>query len=357
MILRIHERGAKLAIVAGRSMLLKGKGQWPSYENMDGVHVYRLYRDNWEMLLFPRRHFNQVLRMTELFEPDLIFCCGELNMRLALMLQKHFDVPIVLMVEQAGRFYSGEGYSAKMNALLSLIGIPVGKKFWPWLCSKVCIAITCHPRDKHILEELSQFGATVYYAPWPTHIPVDFKPQSSRNRYRGVYAGSLNTLKNTQEFEWVIPRILEETPTKEFVAVGIGPHAKVLKDLQRRTHGSVRYLGGLPRNEALRLTASSFYAYTPVKTGGWGFIGDCWSVGTPVVMTHNDGFVTDRANALVADNTDDLIRNINRLYEEPELYDGLRRKGYQESEARKAETVGDALYDIFAKAIENRALT
>jgi glycosyltransferase involved in cell wall biosynthesis len=172
-----------------------------------------------------------------------------------------------------------------------------------------------------------------------------------------VYAGSLNTLKNTQEFEWVIPRILEETPTKEFVAVGIGPHAKVLKDLQRRTHGSVRYLGGLPRNEALRLTASSFYAYTPVKTGGWGFIGDCWSVGTPVVMTHNDGFVTDRANALVADNTDDLIRNINRLYEEPELYDGLRRKGYQESEARKAETVGDALYDIFAKAIENRALT
>jgi glycosyltransferase involved in cell wall biosynthesis len=274
-------------------------------------------------------------------------------MRLGLRLQKHFNVPIVLMVEDAGVIYSGKAYSGvKMRTLLHITGIPGGQNFWPWLCSKVSIAITCHPRDKQIIEDLSGFGAKVYFLPWPTNRPADFKPPSSRNMYRGVYVGSLNPFKNTQEFEWTIPHILEATPTKEFVAVGPGPHAKILKDLQRRTSGSVRYISELPRNEALSLIASSFYAYTPVKKGGWGFIGDCWTVGTPIVMTHNNCYVTDEVNALVADNADELVRNINRLYEEPELYEKLRQKGYLESEARKAETVGDALFDMFAETIQ-----
>jgi glycosyltransferase involved in cell wall biosynthesis len=127
----------------------------------------------------------------------------------------------------------------------------------------------------------------------------------------------------------------------------------MLKELQKKTFGSVKYIPELPRTEALQLIAGSHYAYTPVVAGGWGFIGDCWSVGTPIVMTHHNSYVTNDVNALVAENVDDLIRKINRLYDEPNLYKKLEQKGYEESEARKAETVGDALFDLFTKAIEN----
>jgi glycosyltransferase involved in cell wall biosynthesis len=166
-----------------------------------------------------------------------------------------------------------------------------------------------------------------------------------------VYIGSLYPFKNTQEFELAIPRILEVTPTKEFVVVGPGPHATIIKELQKKTSGLVRYIPELPREEALRLIASSYYAFTPVKRGGWGFIGDCWSMGTPIVMTQNDCYVTNGVNSLVATSLDDLVRSINRLYEEPELYEKLKQNGYQESEDRKAATVGDALNDIFTKTM------
>jgi hypothetical protein len=122
----------------------------------------------------------------------------------------------------------------------------------------------------------------------------------------------------------------------------------MVRHLHETTSGSVKYIQELPRVEALRLIASSYYAYTPVARGGWGFIGDCWSVRTPITMTHNDNYVTNEVNAMVAEDYDSLIQNINRLYDEPELYKRLQTKGNEESEIRSAELVGDKLYQILA---------
>jgi glycosyltransferase involved in cell wall biosynthesis len=349
-LLRLQERGVKLSMIAGKSMGLKGKGQLSTHENMDGISIHRLYKDLWEMLISPKKHFYEILELTK-DKPDLIFCCQEFNMRLALMLQKHYDVPIVLQVEDAGRIYWGNAYSFKFNSLLRVIGIPSGRKFWPWLCNKASDIITCHPRDQQITNELSQFGTEVHYVPWPTSIPADFKSLPGKNKNRGVYVGSLYPFKNTQEFEWSVPRILKETPTKEFIIVGPGSHAKLVKNLEKSTNGLVRYIPELPRTEALQLISSSYYAYTPVKKGGWGFIGDCWTMGTPLAMSYNDCYVADSENALVANESHDLIENINRFYNDLELYKKLTKQGYLESEARSSKMVGDALYNVFSKAI------
>lgn len=350
-LLRLQERGVKLTMIASKSLGLKGKGQLPSYESMDGISIHRLYRNLWEMLFLPNKHFNEVNEMTKDLKPDIIFCCQEFNMRIALKLQKRFNVPIILQVEDAGRIYWGKAYSSKFNLLLGAIGLPSGRKFWPWLCSKASEIMTCHPRDQQISKELSQFGAPIHYIPWPTSIPANFKVLSPKDHFRGVYIGSLYPFKNTQEFEFTIPRILAETPTREFVIVGPGPHAKIAKNLQKTTNGKVRYISELSRSDALQLIASSYYAYTPVKKGGWGFLGDCWTMGTPVTMTHNDSYVTDMENALVANERHDLIQNINRLYDDPALYEKLKKQGYLESESRSTKVVGDSMYDVFSNAI------
>jgi glycosyltransferase involved in cell wall biosynthesis len=353
MLIRLQDKGARLAVIAGRSLGLKGEGQLPSYENMDGIPIYRLYEDLKDIFLFPGRHFKQTLQIAQELKPDLIFCSQELNIRLALMLQKHLNVPIVLLVEEAGRISLGEKYSGfKMNTLMRIFGIPTGLKFWKWLCSKALMVITCDPGDQQILDRLAQSGATVSFLPWPTKVPPDFTYPPSKCKHRGVYVGSLSPIKNTQEFDWTLPRILEETPTKEFVVVGPGPHSGILKKLEKKTSGSVKYIPQLSRTEALQLIASSYYAYSPVINGGWGFIGDCWSVGTPIVMTHHNSYVTNDVNALVAENVVDLVRKVNRLYDEPDLYMELEQKCREEGEARKAETVGDALFDLLTKAIE-----
>lgn len=354
MLIKLQDKGTKLAIITSKSLGLKGVGQLASYENMDGIPIYRLYKNYpRDIFLFPRRKSKEILQVAKRLKPDLIFCSEQLNMRLALILKRHLKVPILLLVEDAGGILSGKANeSLLMKCIMRLLGIPVGPEFWSWLCKKASALITCHPRDRQILDQMSQFGKSVFYLPWPTHIPDDFQLPSSRKTYRAIYAGSLYPSKNTQEFEWTLPRILRETYTREFVVVGKGPHAKVIRKLQKKTHNTVKYIEQMPRAEALYSIASSYYAYTPVIRGGWGFIGDCWSMKTPIVMTHNDDYVTNNVNALVAENENALIQNINRLYEEPALFRKLQRNGYEESRKRRAELVSNELYTIFAKTIE-----
>ena len=352
MLIRLHEKGVKLAIVAGRSMGLKGEGNLPKYENMDGIPIHRLYSNLQEMFLFPHKGLSKILEIAGDLKPDLIFCSQELNMRLALLIQKSLKKPIVLLVEDAGRIFSGESYnSRKMKSIMSLFGIPSGSKLWLWLCEKANVLITCSPKDQQILGLLSKHNRPIFYLPWPSYIPIELERESTRKNGRGIYVGSLYPFKNTQEFEKTLPLILEKSKTQEFVVVGTGPHAPIIKKLEHSYGKAIRYVNHLSRTEALRLISNSYYAYSPVKIGGWGFIGDCWSVGTPIVMTHNDNYVTNNVNALVAENMDDLVKNIDGLYEDAELYKKLRINGYKEYDKRKADVVGDELNNIFATAI------
>ena len=354
MLIKLQDKGVKLSIITSVSLGLKGVGQSPGYENMEGIPVHRLFRNSFDILLFPGRKLNESLQIAKNLKPDLIFCSQELNMPLAIALKRHLNVPLVLLVEDAGRIFSGEvtkniGIPSSFGMLMH--GIPKGPKFWYWLCKNSSALITCHPRDQIILEKLSHYGKPVFYLPWPTSLSKDLGPLPSKQQCRAVYVGSLYPFKNTQEFKSTLPRILKETDTKEFIVVGPGPHARIIKALQTETHSAIKYIQHLPRKVALQLIASSFYSYTPVMKGGWGLIGDCWSVKTPVVMTHNDNYVTDDVNAIVAENSDDLIHSINHLYEDHRLYERLQTNGYKESKTRKSEVVSAKLYNIFSETL------
>jgi glycosyltransferase involved in cell wall biosynthesis len=350
MLIRLHEKGARLVIVTGKSMGLKGKGNLPTYEDMDGIQIHRLYENPQEMFLFPEKRLNRILEIAKDLEPDLIFCDQELNMRLAVLIQKSLKKPIVLMVEDAGRIFAGEFYnSSKTRIAMFLFGIPSGPKFWSWLCEKANVLITCNPRDQQNLGLLSKHNKPVFYLPWPSYIPNDLECGSTRENGVGIYIGSLYPFKNTQEFEKTLPLILEKSKTKKFVVVGPGPQASIIRKLEARYGEAISYVNHLPRTEALRLISNSFYAYSPVKIGGWGFIGDCWSMKTPIVMTHNDDYVINNVNALVAGDENDLVENINRLYEDTNLYQKLQTNGYAEYEKRKADVVGDKLFNILTK--------
>jgi glycosyltransferase involved in cell wall biosynthesis len=350
---KLREKGVKLAVITGKSLDLKGVGQLPAYEDMDGIPIFRLYRNPRTMFVYPQEKLANVLQIVNSLKPDIIFCSQELNIRLAMAIKRYINVPIVLLVEDGGRILSGDVKLGVFNrTFMPFFGLSNGPMFWQWLCQRVSAVITCHPRDKKLLKKLSQYGKPVYYLPWPTHLPDNCTFPSSRED-RGVYVGSLYPFKNTQEFKKTLPRIIKETNTKQFIVVGPGPHAKIIKKLENQNPDSIKYVRELSRTDALSLIASSKYAYTPVVRGGWGFIGDCWSMKTPIVMSSNDGYVTDSENALVANNENALIDNINRLYNEPELFEKLQEKGYSESENRKAEIVSDGLYNILAKTIRD----
>jgi glycosyltransferase involved in cell wall biosynthesis len=352
VLIRLRERGARIAVITSRSLHLKGSGRLPLYENMDGVDVHRFYRNALEMFLFPNKELKKVARVAEKLQPDIIFCSQELNIRLAMALKRLLKKPIVLLVEDAGSISSGNSYyRLRDRVMLGFCGIPSGANLWSWLSIRTSAIITCHPRDRFSLRELSEHGKPVFYVPWPLRISEDFVPPVSRNKDQALYIGSLYPFKNTQEFAHTLPRILSETQTRKFVVVGPGPHAEIIKKLEKETKGAVKYIPELSHKEALRLIAGSYYAYTPVIKGGWGFIGDCWITKTPVVMSHNDGYVVKGVNALVCESEDSLIENINQLYVKSELYNRLQNGGYAESLKRGPDVVSAQLLDIFTRVL------
>jgi hypothetical protein len=130
--------------------------------------------------------------------------------------------------------------------------------------------------------------------------------------------------------------------------VGPGPHVPIIRRLQDITNGKIRHIQELPRFKALKLIASSYYAYTPVKKGGWGFIGDCWSMKTPIIMTHNEEeYVVNGSNALVSRSDDSLIENINKIYKDQRLYSRLQNNGHKEAISRQPSAVASKFQLIF----------
>jgi len=357
MYIRLQERGANLAFISGRSSGARANSMTlPPYENLDGVPIYRMYRNLEDMWVFPKRRLKDVLKIAKQLNPDIIHCHPAENMRLALLLREYFKIPIVMHTEIASRIRSQELIGSwRMRAVRRLVGLPVkGPAFWSWLCEKADALITSHPPDQQILNLLSENGKPVYYLTWPADIPQGCELPRTRDRSRGVYAGLLIPFKNTQEFEWVLPLILQNTPTKEFVVIGAGVHSRIILRLKQQYGDAITYIPRLKtRCEVMKVIAGSYYGFTPVKVRFMGgFMGDCWGTRTPLLTLH-DVFVSKKLDLCVAKNGENLIRKINRLYEDPFFYRQLQNVGYEAYKTRTSNVVGDELYSILQRTLKN----
>lgn len=350
----LANKGNQLYLVAGRSLALKGRGPLPPEEDMNGILILRLYRNLLHAFLFPYGQLAALLRITRQLRPDLIFCSQEMNMRIAILIHRFYRVPIVLQVEDAGRIASGELYSSlKSRVAFAAAGLPSGRNYWRWLVKRAQCVITLHPRDQGKLSELGSRDTPCYFVPWCSQIPSDYHARP-KVAGRAIYCGSLHDFKNTQEFEVTIPMLLDQARTEEFVIVGGGAsrHVELVRRLEKKYRERIRFVpGGLPRSKVLELISSSDYGYTPVRRGGWGFILDCWAVGTPLVMTHNDGYVTPMSNALVSNSISDLPSTVELLYTDNMLCQKLRQKGFESYREHSPEEVGSRVLSIFEETL------
>lgn len=359
---RLYEKGVNLAFITWKSLGARGNYvRPPTFENKDGFPIHRLY-DNFknfnEMGFFPQRKLNQVLSVSNDLKPDLILCHLAENMLLALKLQKHLKIPIVLHVETASIIARSKfvgGWQTRFAQVLMRQPI-TGPAYWSWLCEKADALITSEPRDKQLLHPLSKHGKPLYYLPWPAHIPEDCKLPTSKNKSRAIYAGTLLPNKNTQEFEWIIPFILQNTSTKEFVIIGTGSHESIIRKLKQQYGSAIIHISALPRCEILKLIAGSYYAVTPVKEGGWGFLGDCWGTRTPLLMLNNV-FLSKTLDICVAKSKDELVKKINRLYEDSLFYQQMQDVGYDMYNTRSADAVGDRLLSILQTTLEQNTIS
>jgi len=276
-------------------------------------------------------------------------------MPLALRLKSDFDVPIVLLVEFAhnGLFLLGR---RRYYLGLECLAQPLARIYWRWLYSMSAAIITSNPADRQHLIALALGKKPVYFVGWCNQKPEGAGHSSIvKNKERGIHVGSLNknTFKNCEELLITVPLILENTPTREFLIVGNGTLAPEIESMARQWPGRIVYIKELPRKDVWELLAGSFYAYTPVKFGGWGFIGDAWAAHTPLVATHNQYGFEHGKDAVLAPDPLSIHKTVNSLYDNGALYRNLQENGFTRYDTcHSAEQVAKAYLAIFQKSLE-----
>jgi len=320
------------------------KGDWgePEHETTGKIETYRLFDNYRDMLRNYRKQWLHILELLVRFKPEVVFCSEEQNIRLAILIRKHFDIPILTLVEvsMATAPYPVEKVKHLMNRVMNrhrtvdeCLFLPFHKLYWNFLLEQSDVIITCHPQDEHRLPELSTSRTKVHYVPWCNQLCVYQKKDKIAKR--GIYIGSLSKVKNSREFSITIPRILDETPTEEFIMIGpaFDGTERIIKKLITAKGQKVRWIRQVGRTEALSFLSSAYWAYTPVDRAGfgagWGFIIDAWGAKTPVLATHNNFDFHDRKDAMVVSNATKISKYIGELYDNKDLYIQLQNGGYE----------------------------
>ena len=147
-------------------------------------------------------------------------------------------------------------------------------------------------------------------------------------------------------------------PEARLVLVGDGPErAELERYADERLNGRCRFLGALPRGQALRIVAGSHAA---ILSSAWENLPhaavEALAVGTPVVATAVGGVpevVSDGVEGLLVEpgRPDQLAAAARRLIEEP----GLRERLAEGARARAAELSAEAVYTRLERILEEAA--
>jgi len=348
-----------LAISNKEAINKGGRLQKDPESEVDGsLVIHRIFNSIREQQSFFRRlpYKQKVKNLVSAFRPDVIFCEEISNLRLALEIKRAFKVPIVLRTEFA--FDTDYPYRS-MGRLLQIfknpltgdrLAILLGGLIWGWAYANSDAVISCYYEDAPKQPEVN--NTPFYYVPWPTYYP-NIEGKVTRARDRAVFIGAFDPHKNLNELLITIPKLLQQSPLKEFCVVGTGQCLGVIEQLKASYPESIRHFQSLSREECLKLIRDSFFSYSPATRGGWGFIGDSWALGTPVVTTHNHYGFCDDVDSVVT-SPEEIVNRVKSLYENETEYERVREGGHKRFlEHHTAEAVGSRFLEICTLAVRS----
>jgi len=328
----IAEQGHPVSVVSVKRNLLKTGGveTSPVYERDGNLSIYRIFEDPTSM----RQTVSMLQKLPEIrniireFKPEIILSDTPFATNLFwLRLFTASRLPLVTRVEFFHARHRLPGFARGQELLHKITG---GEKIynalcilnWKMVCSQSSAIISCYcgDRDRYVP------GIHTSYIPWPSEVPpeIPIMKEQADKANRVIFIGAFNKHKRIDSFARIIPMIFAHTPIEEFWVVGSGKDQPVIQALQGQYPGRIIHHAFLERSRCLELISESLFGYSPARWGSWGFIGDCWAVGTPVIVTSNHYNFND--DAIVADD-DSIVPRLNRVMQQADRYKRLAENG------------------------------
>lgn len=324
----------KCLIIAGSKDTLKNSHNAPSYEQTDNLDIHRFTPPL-------KSHIAAMLLLVGKTNPDLIFCAVIDQLPIARMIQKKFNVPIMLHTEYFlnktklinRRYYLG------IKALLPLSYY----LFSNWYISKTGTILSSDPSD---FKDKSKVPPTLHYLPWPHLAGKSATALTHRDINSAVYIGSIVKWKGSENLLKYYSHLLTTQP--DFKLTLIGP---ALDDESKKVVSAFKNFGSdrvdirekCTRPEALELISKALFIFSPLDSMGWGLIGDAWSTGTPVLSVGEHYDLINGKNCIIVNNPDDFVAAVNRLQQDPSLWTNLSNGGLNTAQSHSLESVTSIL--------------
>lgn len=354
--------GSVLAISQRENINKGGKLEIsPEFEADGNLSIFRVFDTLREQksILGMFKQYSKIKEIILEFNPEVIFCEELSNMMLAKKIKQDFNIPIVLRVE----FIYDEKYPYRTmgrklryfkNPLTKdFLPILIGKSIWNWAYKNSDAVISCYFEDAS--KDIARKDKPFAYVPWPA-FQFDAAKDGNRLKNRAVFIGAFDHHKNLKELLSTIPLLIQNTPVKEFYIVGTGEDLHIVDSLKKKFPDNIKHIVSLSREECLNLIQSSCFSYSPATRGGWGFIGDSWAAGVPVVVTHNHYNFQDGVDSVVT-TPDQIVDKVNELCSSHELFAKISSGGRRRFlENHTAESVGRRFLDICHTVVKSKRI-
>jgi glycosyltransferase involved in cell wall biosynthesis len=341
----IANQGNDVLCLAARQNPSKSRVKSASRETLAGLTIVRPWTSYELPAEAPELAAMLALRALPREGYDVVLCIQDYNLPLARRIQRirGSRAPTVVLVEQAGRLATSEVSNTRLQLSHRLHGFRSRPEFFKWVAASCQMVITCDPSDLGRMESLQNLGSRVEYVPWCTD-PGCRRAGDGHDEGTAIYAGSLTRNKNPDTLLAVARRLIEESVIHRFTLVlPTGKGATI--DRWKSALGTKLSLhSSLDLGAVAKLIERAQFGLTAASPGGWGFIGNCWALKTPVVMLEPNEFLTEPSAAFEAWRHPDPLDALSQFVRTSDRQLIVQNAGYEVFERfHSARAVGERI--------------
>ncbi|AQS60601.1 glycosyl transferase family 1 [Desulforamulus ferrireducens] len=328
-------------------LITRGDAGTPEYENVHGVHVYRVnpFRVSstdfvtWVMQLNLAMLERAITLMQDLPEVDLVHAHDWLVTYVAKVLKHSYKLPLIATIH-ATEWGRHNGLHNDMQRHISDIEWWLTYESW----RVICCSYYMQGQLKHIFQLPEDKMRVIPNGVDPEKLRPDPQSKVSREQYAApqekivYYMGRLVPEKGVQVLIEAIPKVLHYHPATKFIIAGTGPFENELKQRAAQLGIANRiYFVGYVNDQ----TRNSLYHFADVAVfpslyEPFGIVAlEAMAAKTPVVVSDNGGLgeiVEHGVNGMKAytGNANSLADNILHFLMDPVSAKKIRERAYQD---------------------------
>jgi len=341
----LKKLGCNVVVITSTSGGFKQKSKNISFETIDGIDIHRVADDT-----SSKAFLTEIIKIKSIldsFKPNIVLF-GTWNLfRIASKLSKTYNSKLIWLTEfyfNNKRFIGGRKYYLGLKILLN----PLAYIMRFFLTKNVDKIILSDISEKNLILEKNKKLTSIG---WCNNLPnkFDVDPCGLNEKLnQGIFAGSFTSITINEKFVKAISFLLNNKLLDKIVIVGDGPKKYIIENLiEKFGKDKIEYLGQIERLEVLDLIKKSKIALNTTHEGGWGFIGECFAVGTLLLYTRNHYLFNHNYDSFHLNFTLSDRDDLNDILSNEELYHKLQENMIcRYNNEHSAKSIGSKYFDL-----------